>query len=466
MGKKSGPKAPDPTQTAKAQAEMNKEAILASALANRTSSVGPSGQSYWTDASGNKIDPSTNYSSDDLAGWTQHTELGESEQAMKNLLDRQGIRKANQLKNLPFSMRNAPEVGGYSTDGFYGIPKVQRGDASPQDVFTGLEGDVPSMDSSGLRDLDKNYSQDAGRVEQATYDRLMGLINPGMDKARQREENRLAVMGHAPGGDGYGYEKDRLDRRENEARLNAGLESVGAGRAEQSRMFGIDSSIHDSQRADITNQFGADMAGRGQTLAETLSASNSANQANARDYQQMQGDHSAGMQDRANQEREMLNMFTRQDQMRDRFGNEKLQERNQAINELSAVMGNGNAISSPMAKGDANYSMASPDLIGLTNNAYNTKAQNQASKKGGLTDLAGTLGAAGMMASDEALKTNIQKAGEYKHHEWFTWEWNDKAKDFGLIGKAQGVIAQKVREYAPWLIHERDGYLAVNYGGL
>lgn len=469
MGKKSGPKAPDPAQTAKAQMEMNKEAILASALTNRTNMVGPSGSSYWTDAQGNRIDGSREYTPEQMAGWSQVTELGKPEQILKNVLDRKSRYAADAIRNQPFSYEGAPEVGSYSTDGFYGIPQVHRGDATAQQQYNASGGVPEGIDASGFRDLDKDYSADAAHVEKATYDRLMGLINPGLEKARQREENRLAVMGHAPGGEGYGWEKDRLDRRQNEAMLNAGLEAVGAGRSEQSRLFGIDNTIHGSQLQDAMSEYGTGMQSHQQGQAEQMAQVASANQRNATDYAQMQGDHTAGMQDRSLQERELLNMLANQEQARSRWGNEMLTKRTQGINELSALLGQGQAIGMPTTPGAAQYQVASPDMIGLVNNAYNTKANNQMSKKGGMTDLAGTLGGAAIQAgmfSDSRLKSNIRKVGKHGKHDWFTWEWNDLAKPLGLSGKAMGVIAQEVQKYAPWLVGERDGYLAVNYGGL
>lgn len=398
MGKKSGPKAPDPRQTAQEQAKLNKEAILASALINRYNTVGPSGSTQWLDASGKPVDPSKTYSPEQMAGWTQQTTLGKTEQKLKDLFDQKALRAGRALEATPFGLAGAPEVGGYSTEGFYGIPRVQRGDAYAQDVFTGLEGEVPGMDTSGLRDLDRDYSADAEKVERATYDRLMGLLNPDLAKAREREENRLAVMGHAPGGEGYGWEKDRLDRRDNEARLNAALESVGAGRAEQSRLFGIDAATRQAQLDALESQFGADVTGRQLGLSEALAASESANRAHAQDMQDMMAEHSAGMQDRANQEREMLNMFTRQDQLRDRYAQEKLATRNQRRNELAQILGSGQALPMPAAPQSAQYQMAPPDYIGLANQAFQTEAQNDMSKKGGLMGLAGTLGGAAIPA--------------------------------------------------------------------
>ena len=104
----------------------------------------------------------------------------------------------------------------------------------------------------------------------------------------------------------------------------------------------------------------------------------------------------------------------------------------------------------------------------MIQNQYNTKAANQASKKGGVTDLAGTLGAAGIGAafSDARLKDDIQEIGKVDGHMIYKWRWNDAAADLGLTGEGSGVLAQDVEKYAPEAVVERNGYKAVNYGAL
>lgn len=68
--------------------------------------------------------------------------------------------------------------------------------------------------------------------------------------------------------------------------------------------------------------------------------------------------------------------------------------------------------------------------------------------------------------SDIRLKDNIQPAGKRYGHDWFTWEWNDKAAKYGLSGEDEGVIADLVKENRPDLVGEIDGYLTVNYAEL
>ena len=68
-------------------------------------------------------------------------------------------------------------------------------------------------------------------------------------------------------------------------------------------------------------------------------------------------------------------------------------------------------------------------------------------------------------ASDKALKKNIVQTGEKHNLPWYSWDWNELAKDIGLTGGDEGHIAQEVQEVRPDLVVTQNGYLAVNYGG-
>lgn len=68
--------------------------------------------------------------------------------------------------------------------------------------------------------------------------------------------------------------------------------------------------------------------------------------------------------------------------------------------------------------------------------------------------------------SDIRLKDNIKPAGERYGHDWYTWEWNDEAKELGLSGEAEGVLAQDIAVTHPEAVGLSQGYLTVNYGSL
>ena len=79
---------------------------------------------------------------------------------------------------------------------------------------------------------------------------------------------------------------------------------------------------------------------------------------------------------------------------------------------------------------------------------------------GGLMSGLGTLGAAGIMASDRRLKSNIVKVGEHPI--------GVGIYEYDIFGRRErGVIAQEVAKVAPELVHRgAAGYLHVDYRGL
>ena len=285
----------------------------------------------------------------------------------------------------------------------------------PSDRFS-LDG-MPSVDKYqqlGAMMGPGGYSADADRVEKATFDRMQNLMRPQFEERDRALDNRLAVMGLPVSGEAYGIEKDRAGRLRNEADLNASLEAVRAGRGEQSRMFGQEMAGRQQLTSEQQSKLGAQRSDRGTSI------------------------------------------------------NEALMERSQPFNELAAILQGSPAIQAPQAPQTAQYQAAPPDIAGLIQNKYNTKAQNQASKKGGNTDLATAAITAGGMAamSDKRLKEDITGVGVIDGHKVYKWIWNDKAKKLGLVGKGMGVIAQEVEKYAPWAVTLKDGYKAVYYDSL
>lgn len=70
--------------------------------------------------------------------------------------------------------------------------------------------------------------------------------------------------------------------------------------------------------------------------------------------------------------------------------------------------------------------------------------------------------------SDERLKENIQPYDTLNGIQFYTWDWNQEAKDRGLdMYPTMGVIAQEVQKTHPEAVIEGPhGYLMVNYGKL
>jgi len=66
-------------------------------------------------------------------------------------------------------------------------------------------------------------------------------------------------------------------------------------------------------------------------------------------------------------------------------------------------------------------------------------------------------------ASDIRLKENIELIGSHKGHNIYTWSWNEIARSLAIDSPTIGVMAQEIPDE---FVHQRDGYLTVDYRGL
>jgi len=98
-------------------------------------------------------------------------------------------------------------------------------------------------------------------------------------------------------------------------------------------------------------------------------------------------------------------------------------------------------------------------------------AAQKSNQAAGMTGLYGSVlggaasGGTTALMSDARLKKNVVKVDEKHDLPWYTWDWNSKAEELGLTGSDEGHIAQEVQVARPELVVERNGYLAINYGG-
>lgn len=84
--------------------------------------------------------------------------------------------------------------------------------------------------------------------------------------------------------------------------------------------------------------------------------------------------------------------------------------------------------------------------------------QNQTNTLMGL----GNLGAL-VAFSDVRLKDNIRNIGKIGKYNKYSWDWNETAKGFGLLGSSEGVMAHEVEDDDPSLVSIIDGYKVVDY---
>jgi hypothetical protein len=155
---------------------------------------------------------------------------------------------------------------------------------------------------------------------------------------------------------------------------------------------------------------------------------------------------------------------------------EALTERNQPINEISALM-SGSQVSQPNFASTPQTSVGGVDYTGAVNNNYNAQNQQyqaqlgqQNAAMGGMFGMAGTLGGAAikaagpaapvLMFSDRRLKTDIERIGTTNHGLPFY--------EYTIFGERQrGVMADEAREVMPnAVVMHPSGFLMVDYAML
>lgn len=198
----SAPRPPDPYATAGAQTQMNRDALIESARLNRYNTYSPFGNVTWDRPNNNP------------ASWSQRISLSPSQQTQ--------LAQQNQV---------ATGLGDLAVNQLRQIPRDQ-------------------FSLEGVPELRTDFSEQAGELERATYDRAMQLMEPGFQEQERRLQTQLATQGLPVGSEAYTTEMDRYGRGRREAELAAALESVGRGRQEQSRLFGMNQAARQQGISD------------------------------------------------------------------------------------------------------------------------------------------------------------------------------------------------------------------------
>jgi hypothetical protein len=145
---------------------------------------------------------------------------------------------------------------------------------------------------------------------------------------------------------------------------------------------------------------------------------------------------------------------------------ELLTERNQPINEISALM-SGSQVSQPNFTNTPQAQVAGVDYAGMVRDNYNAanqqyqaKLQQQNALMGGLFGLAGTATGMGIYKySDRRLKTDVERIGTTAH--------GLPLYEYTIFGRRErGVMADEVERVMPDAVIERDGLKMVNYAML
>ncbi len=208
---KGGPSPPNPATTAQAQAAANSAAARESALVNQINQVTPFGSETFTG------------------------EIGTPERTRIVALD-----PADQA-NLETQRRIGSGLFGLGEGSL--LPQVQSALGNQLD-FSGL----PQI--SGQQDL----ASAAQPLEQATFQRGLNLLQPGLEQQQRDLEVRLANQGIPQGSAAFNEAVGNFERNRGQQLENLALSSVGAGRAEQSRLFGLEQAARQQDLSELLTQ--------------------------------------------------------------------------------------------------------------------------------------------------------------------------------------------------------------------
>jgi hypothetical protein len=150
-------------------------------------------------------------------------------------------------------------------------------------------------------------------------------------------------------------------------------------------------------------------AAQNQGYQQALGAGTFANAAQGQQYSQDAGRASFANASLAQQLAQQQSIFNAQNAQRNQSMQEQYAQRNQPLNEISALM-SGSAVSQPNWLNSPSSQIATTDIGGLINNNFNQQMQNYQAQSantnnllGGLLGLGGKLGGAAIM-SDERVK--------------------------------------------------------------
>jgi hypothetical protein len=258
----------------------------------------------------------------------------------------------------------------------------------------------------------------------------MSRINPQLAKERGNIEQRLADQGIRYGSQAYTSAMDDYNRQATDTRFGA----ISQAGDEQTRL----------------NQMAASQA-------------SFQNQAQAQGYQQNQGLASFQNAGLAQQLAQAQSGFNAQNAARNQYMQEQYQQRNQPLNEISALM-SGAQVQNPNWLNTPSSQIATTDIGGLINQNFAQQQQNyQSANQNWQSTMGGLLGLGGKLAtmSDRRAKQNIEKIGtvfsageDNGRHKLPVYEWEYK-HDPGT--RRVGPMAQDVEKIDPGAVGEIGG---------
>lgn len=130
-------------------------------------------------------------------------------------------------------------------------PRIQNLPLAPIDITRFPERRF-NLDFSNVDPVPSSadFSDDARRVEGATFQRGLGLLQPEFDLQDRRLETKLVNQGIPLGAQAFDRDFKTLGQRQGNALSSLALDAVQAGRGEQSRLFGQGLASRGAQLGD------------------------------------------------------------------------------------------------------------------------------------------------------------------------------------------------------------------------
>ena len=440
MGKPDAPTPPNPQATAAAQTGTNVSTAVANAYLNNTNQVTPDGSlTYNATGSHSWTDPSTGQTYQ-IPTFTSTQSLSPTGQQLKNTTDqtKQGLAdmalaqtgRVGTLLGTPFNPSGTAPAAG-SAAGIMGVP----GAATSYDPGGQIQNTF--ADAGKIQGAD-DFSADRQRVE----DSLMARMNPQLQRERANIEQRLADQGIRYGSQAYASAMDDYNRQATDTRFGA----ISQAGQEQQRMVGM------SQAAQ--QQMYDQAMGRG-SFANSAQAQQNAQNAGAAGF------NNAGL---AQQMAQQQAGFNASNSARNQYMQEQYQQRNQPLNEISALM-SGSQVQQPNWLNSPTSQIPTTDFAGIMNQNFAQQQQNyQTAQSGWNATMGGLMGlGAGIIKSDERAKQNIvpmgsvfaaNPDGERKKLPIYEWEYKQGE---GEPGRHVGPMAQGVEKVDKRAVKTIDG---------
>jgi hypothetical protein len=393
------PTPPNPIETSRASTSTNVSTAVANAFLNNVNQVTPQGALNY-DATGNFgwTDPTTGQTYN-IPTFTATQTLSPQQKAIQDQSTQTQYNLSNMAANQSASLRDmlssgvntsgAPSGGqaNWLWDNGYGMANGDIANVGSQQRALGPAGDITTSYGPG------DFSADRSKVEESLYQRM----DPQLQRDRGAMEARLADQGIKVGSPGYQAAMDQFNRQLTDTRLGI-TQTAGA---EQQRMMEMA-----AQRAGFQN------AAQQQQFTQNLQGGTFANQAQQQEFQQAglrtQAANAASAQNLARQQ----SAFQAANAQRNQYMGELYQQRNQPINEITALL-SGGQVQNPSFVNTPSNQIATTDIAGLINNKFSQDMSTYQQQSANFNSLMGGIfGAIGGLArSDRRVKEDISKVG-------------------------------------------------------